>query len=952
MHGEWLRKPSSQTAVVFVHGILSSSEKCWQHDNGSYWPELLKKEPEFAALGIYVYNYQTGFSSGSYSLSNVVDDFKERLLTLDDVAECKNILFVCHSMGGIVVRKFIVERVNDLLDRNIEVGLYMVASPSLGSDYANWLEPIAKFAGHEQAKALKFSRENQWLNDLDKSFINLKESKRLKIYGKELLEDKFITFNKLFRKQVVEPFSGARYFGESLKIANSDHSTIAKPQNSEATQHRLLCSFIKDAFNSSKATQLDCQENSMEINFAERYLTKRLDDALSSFSSQPKVWVEPILSKCSEVFSREAETSDNIQLFSILSNPKSTIIKAPPQFGLTCLSHYLTLEAWRNQPASLWLYLDSSILKPHTNVIEKVTNAELTLLGRQFQDVRCVILDSWTGHDDDSLKLLKKVCAFFENVPIIVMNTVNDLQLLNACHGATFDREFDVIYLWALSRGAVRKIVSDYNSTKVIGNEDAIITRVISDLDVLNLHRTPLNCLTLLKVSELDFQESPVNRAEMIQRVLFILFNVDDIPTYKVRPDLKDCEYVLGYFCEILLRENKYIFSRNYFIEELNKCCKNRYIDLEVQIVFDVLFSNNIIIKFGDLFRFKFAYWFYYFIAQRMCHDIDFAKFILEDMRYTRFPEVIEFYTGIDRQREDALKVLIQDIRSSSDRVQERCGLPEKFNPFRLCKWQASPRMLEQMQNEISNGVQDSNLPDSIKDSYTDLQHDRARPYNQEIRDILSEFSYVVMMQAMKAGSRALRNSDYVDPEIKRLLLQEIMKCWEQISKVLVVLMPFLAEEGRASFDGQSFTLRGNFGDTPLQRLQNILLAIPFNIVNFNQDDLFSQKMGPLFIGQINNEDDELKKHILILLLIHQRPREWKNEVEKYIAFVEKDSFYLFDIYNILRVQYKYSYASHQSLKDIEYLIKLSSAKHASGRKLPGEKQLKKVPKNVIPIRE
>jgi hypothetical protein len=244
MKGEWLRKPTGATSVVFVHGILSSGEVCWRHANGSYWPELLNNEPEFNALGIYVYSYQTGFGSGSYSLSNVVDDLKERVFTLDKIADSQKIIFVCHSMGGIVVRKFLVERVNDLLDRQIEVGLYLVASPSLGSEYANWLEPIAKFAGHAQAQALRFSQDNQWLNDLDKTFINLKESHRLNMRGKELIEDQFVTLKFLFRKQVVPPFSGARYFGESFKVAGSNHSSIAKPQDKDAVQHRLLMAFI------------------------------------------------------------------------------------------------------------------------------------------------------------------------------------------------------------------------------------------------------------------------------------------------------------------------------------------------------------------------------------------------------------------------------------------------------------------------------------------------------------------------------------------------------------------------------------------------------------------------------------------------------------------------------------------------------------------------------------
>ncbi|WFP51966.1 alpha/beta fold hydrolase [Methylomonas sp. EFPC3] len=245
VQGDWVRKPDSDAAVVFVHGILSSGETCWKHQNGSYWPELLKQTDAANGWGIYVYSYQTGFFSGTYSLNDVVDDLKERFLNLDHLAKHRRIVFVCHSMGGIVARKFLVERVNDLLDRNIEVGFFLVASPSMGSDYANWLAPLAKLLGHTQADALRFTQQNSWLNGLDKEFRNLKESGRLQLVGKELIEDKFVLLPGLLRKQVVEPFAGARNFGEPYKVPGSDHFSIAKPADAQAVQHRLLLAFLE-----------------------------------------------------------------------------------------------------------------------------------------------------------------------------------------------------------------------------------------------------------------------------------------------------------------------------------------------------------------------------------------------------------------------------------------------------------------------------------------------------------------------------------------------------------------------------------------------------------------------------------------------------------------------------------------------------------------------------------
>lgn len=237
MQSEWVRRPEAETSAVFVHGILSSGEACWRHKNGSYWPELLKNEPELKPLGIYIFTYQTGIFTGSYRLSDIVDALKEHM-RLDALLQSERLIFVTHSMGGIIVRKFLVERATELIEAEKEIGLFLVASPSLGSSYADWLSPLARLFGHAQADVLRFVRNNDWLKDLDKEFTNLKEAGKLSIRGKELVEDKFVVLKKFLRRQVVEPFSSAKYFGEPFKVPKSDHFSIAKPEDNSAIQHR------------------------------------------------------------------------------------------------------------------------------------------------------------------------------------------------------------------------------------------------------------------------------------------------------------------------------------------------------------------------------------------------------------------------------------------------------------------------------------------------------------------------------------------------------------------------------------------------------------------------------------------------------------------------------------------------------------------------------------------
>lgn len=238
MKGEWVKHGSTTAPVfVFIHGVMSSGEKCWQHANGAYWPKIVAEDSEVPDLGVYVFTYSTGFFSGGYRLADAVDALKEHL-TLDGITGSAGIVFVCHSMGGIIARRYLVSRATELIESSVKVAVFLLASPSLGSDYADWLKPLAKFLGHSQGAALGFTRSNTWLADLDRDFLNLKEGGRLSIVGKELIEDRFIVFHRFWRKQVVEPFSGARYFGEPYKVPASDHFSIAKIENEHAIQHR------------------------------------------------------------------------------------------------------------------------------------------------------------------------------------------------------------------------------------------------------------------------------------------------------------------------------------------------------------------------------------------------------------------------------------------------------------------------------------------------------------------------------------------------------------------------------------------------------------------------------------------------------------------------------------------------------------------------------------------
>lgn len=190
MKGTWFAQPQNGTVVIFIHGVMSDAE-AWRNANGTYWPNLLNEDPRTRGVGVYIFEYETGLFSGTYRINDAVDALTNHL-RLDKVLAAQRLVFVCHSMGGIVTRRYLVREERHLLEAKVEVGLFLVASPSLGSEYSTLLSPLSSVLfRHAQNDILRSSSMNAWLLDLDRDFKALLNAQRLKITGKELFEPTF-----------------------------------------------------------------------------------------------------------------------------------------------------------------------------------------------------------------------------------------------------------------------------------------------------------------------------------------------------------------------------------------------------------------------------------------------------------------------------------------------------------------------------------------------------------------------------------------------------------------------------------------------------------------------------------------------------------------------------------------------------------------------------------------
>jgi len=726
-------------------------------------------------------------------------------------------------------------------------------------------------------------------------------------YAILLLEDKSI------EKIVYRQYQSSRFLNGSL-FSKTDDGIVTIPSVMRANRIRL--------------------ENELKI-------------ALSAYKGQPEVFIEPMLSE-----SRSFDESENL-LPDLITSPKSSVILAQPQFGQTCLCHHMRLEAYKG--GNLWGYIDAKRTKGRKVVGE--IEAQLSGFGATSAETRCILLDSWNGELLDHVNILKCLDKEFPDTPIIIMINYTESMFSSEFDFTKLGREFTVLHLLALQRTRVRELVDKYAKAKNIPSGDAVVTKVVRDLEALNVHRTPLNCFTLLRVIEKDATENIVNRTRLIKTVLFILFTDAESFTYaSAKPDIDDCEYILGRFCKTLIEKGEREFKFTDLLDALESYCSEKLITVDVRELISILESNNILLRFGDTLEFKHSYWIYYFGATFMFHDDDFAKYILNNRRYVNFPEIIEFYTGIDGRRDEALKTLLAETEGLVQSVDGNIGIPSDFNPYESIVWNPTQEGIDALRKQISDKVQDSKLPVELKDQHADTDYNSEAPYNQTIQKFLNEYSVISLMQSIKAASRALRNSKYVDPELKIRALKTILRGWEVMARVVFVLAPTLARRGHAAYEGFGLILDESFKGVDEEKLKQIILSGPFNIVRFLKDDLSSGKIVPLVAKVLQGSITALQKHFLSHFLIRERPEGWHAAVYEHMNRLHMRSFYLWDLYNTVDNEMSIGFTTKEERVELLKLVDIISAKHADGPPATGGKA-KEIPEgrmiskaNKLPI--
>lgn len=653
-----------------------------------------------------------------------------------------------------------------------------------------------------------------------------------------------------------------------------------------------------------------------------------LNDSMAVYGDKSLVWLDRYFSldRFDRAFTLKKEklfSEDNI----LDEEPKRIKIVTPAQYGLTSFAWHFLLRLWREKN-KFGLFIDCALYKKGKP--ERLFEKQLATFEKNPQDVRWIVFDNWKVSNRDSKEILTYTLTKYPEIPIMLLSSMLEKSLIEKEFTSNQEFSFVNLFMAPLQTFQVRRMVEVYNQKMRIDENDKVLKRLNADITNFNMHRTPLSCISLLEVFHKSFDDNPVNRTAMIQRLLSIIFDNERVPNYKSLPDVKDCEFVLGYICEHIIRTEHYYFSDDEFFDASKKFCDAQKITLDYHYLFDILLNNQILCQYDThLFSFRFAFWVYYFAAMRMTKSAEFASFILDNENYAHYPEIMEFYTGSDRTRNDAAELLIKDIQNIIQSVESKVGIPEDVNPFQRIKMKRNETQIENLIQQLEDNLQKSKLPERIKDAWEDKNYNPSRPYHQDIYRVMKNYSVSYLQEMISIASKAMRNSDYIRPELKEELFDSITKAWLAVIKVIYLMAPALARDGVAGYDGFSLQLDESFKNytSDEERLMDVIVSIPMNMLSWYKDDIYSAKLANLIYSKINNPLNPITKHLLVGIVVNEQPDKWFENVRKYLADVDRNSYYFGNTLDMLLLKWRFDVMSEQNASNTKLLYMAGIAK-------------------------
>jgi HAD superfamily phosphoserine phosphatase-like hydrolase len=219
---------SVKRLILFVYGLGGDPQNTWGN-----FPAIIRSDPKLQEYDIGFFRYPTSlfrlpFSKKYPKIQTLADAL--RTVIENKYADYKSIILVCHSLGGLIGRKYLLEEVKN--ERPLKVsGVLLYAVPNDGTALA----AVGKMVSVRHNQLRQLCKDADVIRDVGSDWIALKMSDSVKTrYVVAALD------------RVVDEHSARVFWGnpEIETLSDRGHINCVKPRDAQDISYLILKNFI------------------------------------------------------------------------------------------------------------------------------------------------------------------------------------------------------------------------------------------------------------------------------------------------------------------------------------------------------------------------------------------------------------------------------------------------------------------------------------------------------------------------------------------------------------------------------------------------------------------------------------------------------------------------------------------------------------------------------------
>jgi predicted MPP superfamily phosphohydrolase len=464
-----------------------------------------------------------------------------------------------------------------------------------------------------------------------------------------------------------------------------------------------------------------------------------------------------------------------------------------------------------------------------------------------------VLIDDVQFADTRRMKVLREFVARFPKARYLLSSPYSSATKMGACIDPEMPVRFDFVEVREFRRNDMRQLLArDERCTDVEGWLD----RLQNEFREINLPFTAANGSILIEILSEKHNFTPINRSVLMEQFVDSTLRKTAIEQSRRETfDYTNKTDLLSQIAAWMARNDEYVLAKEAVRTEMKAYIDSRGLNVDLDKLLDEFLAARIFIARSDgRISFRYRGVLEYFIALRMTVDPHFKDWILEETRYLRYLNEIQYYAG--KLRNDAALVdligerhgrimaeALADVSGIDLNQLDSISLPRDTDDLAAVAYEvASPPLSQQEKDEELEA-----------DFPTDAE-DRQEVFRPKIEELSDRVTLSLILY-----SGMIKNMELITDADKRRHLSSIWYGWAVMLVTALRFAPRLAKERRIRINGALYEVRAPQGMSNTTLLRQMMLRLPHIHVRMLSNILGTEKLERQLTEPTLAEGDEPK---------------------------------------------------------------------------------------------